>query len=177
MRSGATIRRVAAQTEGRAHERSEVAARSRAENRARQFFGKLCLVGKLPRSVLGICTARRAPPKAAARVLRKPTASPPPRWIVRKLGEAQERGRISAARAGQREILPSLGRVSHDGPRGRGGKSQPLVKEGEAEPNEPPPRWNGRELGVARNADEPARPAPRISPRRRRPEGRASGGA
>ena len=65
-----------------------------------RFFGKLGLVGKLPRSVLGICTARRAPPKAAARVLRKPTASRPSRWIVRKLCEAQERGRISAARAG-----------------------------------------------------------------------------
>ena len=70
-----------------------------------RFFGKLGLVGKLPRSVLGICTARRAPPKAAARVLRKPTASRPSRWIVRKLCEAQERGRISAARAGQRQIF------------------------------------------------------------------------
>ena len=105
-----------------------------------RFFGKLGLVGKLPRSVLGICTARRAPPKAAARVLRKPTASRPSRWIVRKICEARKADESAPRARANDRFLPSLGRVSHDGPRARGGRSQPFVGSGEAKPNAPAPR-------------------------------------
>ena len=84
-----------------------------AEKRARRFSASL-LGRKVPRSLLDICTARRAPPKAAARVLRKPPASPPSsrkvRRGARKPRSADEQPPQNATRAeGQTAIQPSMG--------------------------------------------------------------------
>ena len=53
------------------------ARRRRKTERGR--FGANSFDSELPRSVLGICTARRAPPKAAARVLLRRPRRPRPR--------------------------------------------------------------------------------------------------
>ena len=154
-------RRETAQTEGRAHERSEVTARGRAENRARiprpkgaakraatrgAFFRQACLVGKVPRSVLGDLDARGAPVSLE----------------VRYLGEAEKRGLTTTLK--ERPAPPSAraikAREAHSMQRARRRRG-----------------WESQSRSLENRKARTNAAAPKVSPRRRRPEGRTSGGA
>ena len=176
-------RRETAQTEGRAHERSEVTARGRAENRARiprpkgaakraatrgAFFRQACLVGKVPRSVLGDLVARVAPVSLE----------------VRYLGEAEKRGLTTtlkerpappSARAIKAQEKHLLGRrARRNAPKRSGGK---VPKARRSRPQGPARGWESQSRSLENRKARTNAAAPKVSPRRRRPEGRTSGGA
>ena len=76
------------------------------------------VLGESAALFVGICTARRAPPKAAARVLLRRRDSPRKRKRPLKVGRGHERTRP----ARQRRLLAFEGVVSRTTPRGsRGG--------------------------------------------------------